>query len=40
MFLELSANWQKLAGDLEFMQRLVAEELADDWLAACVRDGP
>jgi hypothetical protein len=28
-FLELSANWQKLAGDLEFTQRLLAQDMAE-----------
>jgi hypothetical protein len=32
-FLELSANWQKLAGHLEETQRLLAEEAADFALA-------
>ena len=29
-FLELSANWQKLAGDLEFVERLLAREVPDE----------
>jgi len=39
-FLELSANWQKLAGELEFVELLLAQEAPDAPSPAGIRVGP